>query len=61
MLVAQAEDQFEWWTGRRPAAGLMHEAAMARLAIATDTDTSSQSVASGNSVASGFSRTRSDL
>ena len=31
MLVAQAEDQFEWWTGRRPAAGLMHEAALARL------------------------------
>jgi len=31
MLVAQAEDQFEWWTGRRPAAGLMRQAAMARL------------------------------
>jgi shikimate dehydrogenase len=23
MLVAQAERQFEWWTGRRPAAGVM--------------------------------------
>jgi shikimate dehydrogenase len=31
MLVAQAEDQSEWWTGRRPAPGLMREAAMARL------------------------------
>jgi 3-dehydroquinate dehydratase/shikimate dehydrogenase len=31
MLVAQAEDQSEWWTGRRPPAGLMREAAMARL------------------------------
>ena len=31
MLVAQAEDQSEWWTGRRPPAGLMREAAMAVL------------------------------
>ena len=31
MLVAQAEDQSEWWIGRRPPAGLMREAAMARL------------------------------
>jgi len=31
MLVAQAEDQSEWWTGRRPAAGLMREAAMTLL------------------------------
>ena len=27
MLVAQAERQFEWWTGQRPAAGVMEEAA----------------------------------
>jgi 3-dehydroquinate dehydratase/shikimate dehydrogenase len=27
MLVAQAERQFEWWTGHRPAAGVMREAA----------------------------------
>jgi len=27
MLVAQAERQFEWWTGRRPRAGLMESAA----------------------------------
>jgi 3-dehydroquinate dehydratase/shikimate dehydrogenase len=27
MLVAQAERQFEWWTGRRPAPGIMREAA----------------------------------
>jgi shikimate dehydrogenase len=31
MLVAQAEDQSEWWVGRRPPAGLMREAAMACL------------------------------
>jgi 3-dehydroquinate dehydratase/shikimate dehydrogenase len=31
MLVAQAEDQSDWWLGRRPPAGLMREAAMARL------------------------------
>ena len=26
MLVAQAERQFAWWTGRRPAAGVMGQA-----------------------------------
>jgi shikimate dehydrogenase len=31
MLVAQAEDQFEWWIGKRPPVGLMREAAMERL------------------------------
>ena len=31
MLVAQAEDQYEWWVGRRPAAGLMRQAALDRL------------------------------
>jgi 3-dehydroquinate dehydratase/shikimate dehydrogenase len=31
MLVAQAERQFEWWTGRRPREGVMHYAALARL------------------------------
>ena len=31
MLVAQAEEQSEWWTGRRPAAGLMREAALRSL------------------------------
>ncbi|MGH9255161.1 MAG: type I 3-dehydroquinate dehydratase, partial [Vicinamibacterales bacterium] len=29
MLVAQAERQFEWWTGRRPPAGVMRAAAFA--------------------------------
>jgi shikimate 5-dehydrogenase len=29
MLVAQAERQFEWWTGRRPGAGVMRAAALA--------------------------------
>ena len=29
MLVAQAEQQFEWWTGRRPAPGVMRAAARA--------------------------------
>ena len=28
MLVAQAEDQSEWWIGKRPPAGLMREAAL---------------------------------
>ena len=31
MLVAQAQAQFEWWTGQRPAARVMRDAAMARL------------------------------
>jgi shikimate dehydrogenase len=31
MLVAQAEDQSEWWVGRRPPAGLMRQAAQVRL------------------------------
>jgi 3-dehydroquinate dehydratase/shikimate dehydrogenase len=31
MLVAQAEDQSEWWVGRRPPAGLMRQAAQIRL------------------------------
>jgi shikimate 5-dehydrogenase len=26
MLVAQAERQFEWWTGRKPAEGVMKAA-----------------------------------
>ena len=32
MLVAQAHEQFEWWTGGRPPAGVMREAALKRLA-----------------------------
>jgi len=32
MLVAQAHEQFHWWTGRRPAAGVMRSAALRRLA-----------------------------
>ncbi|HWI17320.1 MAG TPA: shikimate dehydrogenase [Vicinamibacterales bacterium] len=32
MLVAQAQAQFEWWTGQRPAARVMRDAAMAQLA-----------------------------
>ncbi len=31
MLVAQAEDQSEWWLGRRPPAGLMRDAAIEAL------------------------------
>ncbi len=31
MLIAQAQAQFEWWTGRRPADRVMREAAIARL------------------------------
>jgi 3-dehydroquinate dehydratase/shikimate dehydrogenase len=32
MLVAQAHEQFQWWTGVRPPAGVMREAALKRLA-----------------------------
>jgi 3-dehydroquinate dehydratase/shikimate dehydrogenase len=31
MLVAQAQAQFEWWTGQRPADRIMRDAALARL------------------------------
>lgn len=33
MLVAQAERQFEWWTGQKPARGVMEAAARRRLAV----------------------------
>ena len=32
MLVAQAHEQFHWWTGVRPPAGVMREAALKQLA-----------------------------
>jgi len=32
MLVAQAREQFQWWTGTAPRAGVMREAALRRLA-----------------------------
>ena len=32
MLVAQAEEQLQWWTGTRPPAGVLREAALRRLA-----------------------------
>jgi shikimate 5-dehydrogenase len=32
MLVGQAQEQFEWWFGARPPAGVMREAARKRLA-----------------------------
>ena len=32
MLIGQAQDQFEWWFGARPPAGVMREAALERLA-----------------------------
>jgi 3-dehydroquinate dehydratase / shikimate dehydrogenase len=35
MLVAQAQAQFEWWTGGRPADRVMRDAAMARLTVTT--------------------------
>jgi shikimate 5-dehydrogenase len=31
MLVGQAQAQFEWWTGTRPAPGVMRAAAIRRL------------------------------
>ena len=33
MLVAQAERQFEWWTGRRPEPGVMRTAALVETRI----------------------------
>ena len=32
MLVAQAREQFQWWVGTKPQAGVMREAALKRLA-----------------------------
>ena len=32
MLVAQAREQFQWWTGTSPVSGVMREAAEKRLA-----------------------------
>jgi shikimate 5-dehydrogenase len=32
MLVAQAREQFQWWVGIKPQAGVMREAALKRLA-----------------------------
>jgi shikimate 5-dehydrogenase len=32
MLVAQAQEQFEWWTGARAPAAIMRDAALRRLA-----------------------------
>jgi shikimate 5-dehydrogenase len=33
MLIAQAERQFEWWTGRPPAPGVMADAAQRKLGL----------------------------
>ena len=33
MLVAQAERQFEWWTGRKPEPGVMEAAARQRVPV----------------------------
>jgi 3-dehydroquinate dehydratase/shikimate dehydrogenase len=35
MLIAQAQAQFEWWTGQRPADRVMRDAALARLLVET--------------------------
>jgi 3-dehydroquinate dehydratase/shikimate dehydrogenase len=40
MLVAQAQAQFEWWTGGRPADRVMRDAALARLAATTAIESS---------------------
>jgi shikimate 5-dehydrogenase len=37
MLVAQAEDQSEWWIGRRPPVGLMREVALRAVRLKPDT------------------------
>jgi 3-dehydroquinate dehydratase/shikimate dehydrogenase len=39
MLIAQAERQFEWWTGQRPQPGVMRRAAYARVGVATPPQT----------------------
>ena len=38
MLIAQAERQFEWWTGQRPAPGVMRAAAFTALGRTATTD-----------------------
>jgi len=38
MLIAQAERQFEWWTGQRPATGVMRAAALQALGRTVTTD-----------------------
>ena len=38
MLVAQAERQFEWWTGQRPGRGVMQAAALAALGRTATTE-----------------------
>jgi shikimate 5-dehydrogenase len=35
MLIAQAERQFEWWTGQKPEPGVMRQAAYARIGVTT--------------------------
>jgi 3-dehydroquinate dehydratase/shikimate dehydrogenase len=39
MLVAQAERQFEWWTGVKPVSGVMRDAARQRLGLTDATET----------------------
>lgn len=36
MLIAQAERQFEWWTGQRPVPGVMAEAIRRKVSNAGD-------------------------
>jgi 3-dehydroquinate dehydratase / shikimate dehydrogenase len=38
MLIAQAERQFEWWTGQRPRSGVMQAAALQALGRTTTTE-----------------------
>jgi len=39
MLIAQAERQFEWWTGQRPEPGVMADALRRRINVSAETDT----------------------
>jgi 3-dehydroquinate dehydratase/shikimate dehydrogenase len=45
MLVGQARQQFEWWTGVRPSAAIMREAALGRLSEPTGGSTNNRETA----------------
>jgi hypothetical protein len=54
MLVGQARKQFEWWTGTRPSAAVMRQAAIEKLQQFTHDTTIN--AGSAESAEAGFSR-----